>query len=89
MQEVGCCRMIVTRKTTRTYHITGTSWPNEFGVYGDMEDRANELHKPLEKRGLSKCFVCNQEFDRSDKVYLTMVKGHKNVFLCGNCAARV
>ncbi len=81
--------MDITVKTTRTYHITGTSWPNPFGTYGDMEDRANELRRPLEKRGLSKCFICHQPFDRSDNVYLTMVKAHRNVFLCGNCAARV
>ena len=79
----------VKKKSIKTFQITKTSYPNPFSNYGDAEDRAKELGRPLEKRGFSKCFVCNQHFSREDDVYIAMVKWHRNVFLCGNCAARV
>ena len=79
----------VKRTTTKTYQITDATWPTPFSNYGDAEDRAKEIKQPLETRGLSKCFVCHQVFKREDDVYLAMVKGYKNVFLCGDCAMKV
>ncbi len=79
----------VKKKSVMTYQITETSWPTPFSNYGDAENRAKELGHSLEKRGFSKCFVCNHRFERDEDVFLAMVKGHKNMFLCGGCAQKV
>ena len=54
--------------------------------YGDMADRANQLGRPLEKRGFSKCFICGHKFGGAEDAYIAHVKNHKNVFLCKGCA---
>ena len=71
------------------YKIKSTTYPTRFSNYGEMEDRANELGQPLEKRGYSKCFVCGHKFGRGEDVYLAHVVNHKNVFLCWKCGKRV
>ena len=71
---------------SKTYEVESV---HLYSNYGDIEDRANQIGRPLEKRGFSKCFVCGHKFDRAEDAYLAHVKNHKNVFLCKDCARLV
>lgn len=68
---------------SKTYEVESV---HLYSNYGDIEDRANQIGRPLEKRGFSKCFICGHKFDRAEDAYIAHVKKHKNVFLCKGCA---
>lgn len=68
---------------SKTYEVEST---HLYSNYGDIEDRANQIGRPLENRGFSKCFICGHKFDRAEDAYIAHVKNHKNVFLCKGCA---
>lgn len=75
--------MIITKTTTRKYDIYDCAkW--QMTVGNTISSR--------EKMGMStanQCFACKRIFNYDDYPYLALVKNHKNVFVCEECAKKV
>lgn len=77
--------MIITKTTTRKYDIYDCAkWQMTVG---------NTISS-IEKMGMTtkefnRCFVCKRTFNYDDYPYLALVKNHKNVFVCEECAKKI
>lgn len=78
----------VIKRRTQVYEITQTSYPDSLGMYEAFAATRTRMLGLNAMHGLNRCFDCGQAFGAHDKVYLALVKGHKNRFLCGPCAKR-
>lgn len=77
--------MIITKTTTRKYDIYDCAkWQMTAGNTIAQRER---LH--MSTKGLNQCFVCKKTFDYGDYPYLALVKNHKNVFVCEDCAKKI
>lgn len=72
-----------TKTQTETYEILDVA-PN-FGKYGDLMNRRQELYGSRKDRLLCKCLICNYKFGDDDNVNLALIKGKKNMLICDKC----
>ena len=76
----------VTKKYTKNFEIIATSYPTSLGTFAGVARKRALVFGDPKMDGLKTCFRCNRQFANDEDVYLTLVKGHKNVFLCKKCA---
>lgn len=77
--------MKITKTTTKTYDIYDCA---KWGMsVGDTIVRREKVG--MKSKGFDKCFACNKKFNYDDYPYLALVRGHKNVFICEECAKQV
>ena len=77
--------MIITKTTTRKYDIYDCAkWQKTVGNTIAGRERLR-----MSTKGLNQCFVCKKSFNYDDYPYLALVKNHKNVFVCEDCAKKI
>ena len=77
--------MIITKTTTRTYEIYDCAeWDM---TVGDTITKREKVG--MKSKGLDKCFACKKNFEPSDYPYLALIRNHKNMFICEDCARKV
>lgn len=77
--------MIITKITTRKYDLyVCAKWQM---TVGNTIAGRKRLH--MSTKGLDHCFACNKTFDYKDYPYLALVKNHRNVFVCEDCAKKI
>ncbi len=77
--------MKISRTTTKTYDIFDCAkW--EMSV-GDTILKREEIG--MKSGGLDKCFSCKKMFESTDYPYLALIRNHKNMFICEECARKV
>lgn len=77
--------MIIEKVTIRKYDIYDCAkWQMTVG-----NTIAAREKMCMTTKGLNQCFVCKKLFDYDDYPYLALVKNHKNVFVCENCAKKI
>lgn len=79
--------MKIARTYTKTYDIYKSyKW---YTTFGETMITREKIYKDTHNKGLDKCFVCGYKFKDNDTPWLSLVKNHKNVFLCETCAKQV
>lgn len=79
--------MNIVKNVSRSYPIT-TIWP--FGKFGEFAAKRRQVYGgDGNMKGLSKCFNCGHEFENDDDINAAFLKGHKNVFVCNECAEKL
>lgn len=77
--------MKINRTTTKTYDIFDCAkW--EMSV-GDTILKREMIG--MKSGGLDKCFSCKKKFESTDYPYLALIRNHKNMFICEECARKV
>lgn len=77
--------MIITKTTTRKYDIYDCAkWQMTVGKTISSREKMG-----MSNKGLDQCFACKKSFNYDDYPYLALVKNHKNVFVCEECAKRI
>ena len=77
--------MIVTKTTTRNYDIYDCAkWQM---TVGNTIAAREKVH--MSTNGLNSCFACKRSLNYDEYPYLALVKNHKNVFVCENCANKI
>ena len=55
------------------------------GRYGEVVRERKKVWKGGRMDGLKRCYLCDDEFETNDSVYMAAVRGFKLVFLCKKC----
>ena len=77
--------MIITKTVARKYDIYDCAkWQMTVGNTIAGRER---LH--MSTKGMNQCFACKKTFNYDDYPYLALVKNHKNVFVCEDCAKKI
>lgn len=77
--------MIATKITTRKYDIYDCAkWQMTVGNTISLRENMG-----MSTKGFNQCFVCKKKFNYDDYPYLALVKSHKNVFVCEECAKKI
>ena len=77
--------MIISKTTTRKYDIYDCAkWEMTVGNTISSREKMG-----MSTNGFNQCFVCKKAFDYNDYPYLALVKNHKNVFVCEECAKSI
>lgn len=77
--------MIITKTTTRKYDIYDCAkWQMTVGNTISSREKMG-----MSTKGLNQCFACKRIFNYDDYPYLSLVKNHKNVFVCEECAKKI
>jgi hypothetical protein len=77
--------MIIKKTSTKTYDIYDCA---KWGMTVKNTISARE-QKGMKSAGLDKCFICGKRFDGDYLPYLALIRGHKNQFICDECAESV
>lgn len=82
MPQYGESRMIIKKTTTRIYDVYDCArWDTS------VKDTISVREKyGMKTVGLDKCFICEKRFDGDYLPYLALIRGHKNQFICDDCA---
>lgn len=77
--------MKIKKTTTRTYEIYDcVKWEMSVGETIIKREKVG-----MKNKGLDKCFCCGINFSSNYIPYLALVRNHKNVFICEECANEV
>ena len=71
--------MITIKKTVTTSYNFALPYVTPFAKYDER------VFKNAERRGINKCFWCNEQFYDGQDVYIGFGKGTKNRLFCKKC----
>jgi hypothetical protein len=75
---------IIVREYTVKHTVTVTQiCPNSFITFGEF--RETRQQKGLSLRKFTKCVACTAKFVDTDEVFLCVVQGEGNMFMCEKC----
>lgn len=78
-------KMKITKTTTKTYDVYDCAkWRMSIGDTIISREKVG-----MKTRDFDKCFICKKKFEYNDFPYLALIRGHKNSFICEDCAKKV